>query len=92
MGYMEDLKKTLCDELEAIAHKGEMTLGTLDVVDKLTHSVKSIDTILAMEGYDTHRVRTPIRRHGLKSKLETLLPDAPDDHTREELQRLIDEM
>ena len=49
MKYMHELKEMLCDELEQIAQKGELTTGTLDVVDKLTHSVKSIVTIMAME-------------------------------------------
>ena len=28
-----------------------MTTSNLDVIDKLTHSIKSIDTIMAMHGY-----------------------------------------
>lgn len=51
MRYMEDLKEMLCDELDKIASKGELTAGTLDTVQKLTHSLKSIETIMAMEGY-----------------------------------------
>lgn len=51
MRYMEDLKEMLCDELDKIASKGELTAGTLDTVQKLTHSLKSIDTIMAMEEY-----------------------------------------
>ena len=44
----------LCDELDEIAKKGQLTMDSLDVVDMITHSIKSIDTILAMEeaGYD----------------------------------------
>lgn len=51
MRYMEDLKEMLCDELDKIASKGELTAGTLDTVQKLTHSLKSIETIMAMEDY-----------------------------------------
>lgn len=51
MRYMEELKDMLCDELDKIASKGELTAGTLDTVQKLTHSLKSIDTIMAMEDY-----------------------------------------
>jgi len=51
MRYMEELKGMLCDELDKIASKGELTAGTLDTVQKLTHSLKSIETIMAMEGY-----------------------------------------
>lgn len=44
-----DLKDMLCRELEQVANKGELSAGELDVVDKLTHSIKSIATIMAME-------------------------------------------
>ncbi len=51
MRYMEELKEMLCDELDKIASKGELTAGSLDTVQKLTHSLKSIETIMAMEDY-----------------------------------------
>ena len=44
-----DLKDMLCRELEQVTNKGELSAGELDVVDKLTHSIKSIATIMAME-------------------------------------------
>jgi hypothetical protein len=46
---MEELREMLCEELDKITKKGELSAGSLDVVDKLTHSIKSIDTIIAME-------------------------------------------
>lgn len=52
MKAMEDLREMLCKELEEITMKGGLTAGDLDAVDKLTHSIKSIDTIIAMEGAD----------------------------------------
>ena len=51
MTYIEDLKEMLCEELDKIASKGELTAGSLDTVDKLSHSLKSVLTIMAMEGY-----------------------------------------
>lgn len=51
MKYIEDLKEMLCDELDKIASKGELTAGSLDTVQKLSHSLKSVLTIMAMEGY-----------------------------------------
>lgn len=45
----EKLKGMLCDELEQITRKGELTAGSLDTVDKLTHAIKSVATIMAME-------------------------------------------
>lgn len=46
-----DLKDMLCEELEEITRKGELTAGSLDTVDKLTHSIKSLETIIAMNEY-----------------------------------------
>ena len=68
---MEELRKMLCAELEKITKKGELSAGSLDVVDKLTHSIKSIDTIMAMEdagysnegGYSYARRRDSMGRY-----------------------------
>lgn len=49
MHEMEELKEMLCDELEKITKHGKITAGILDTVDKLTHSIKSIETIMAMD-------------------------------------------
>lgn len=49
MEYMHELKEMLCEELEKIAREGELTAGSLETIDKLTHSIKSIATIMAME-------------------------------------------
>lgn len=50
MDKMYELREMLCAELDKVAKKGELSAGSLDVVDKLTHSIKSIDTIMAMGG------------------------------------------
>lgn len=49
MNDYEKLKGMLCDELEKITRKGELTAGSLDTVDKLTHAIKSVVTIMAMD-------------------------------------------
>ena len=46
---IEKLRRMLCDELDNIAEQGEINPGLLELIDKLSHSIKSIDTILAME-------------------------------------------
>lgn len=48
MQTFHDLKDMLCRELDEITRKGELTAGSLDTVDKLTHSIKSLETIIAM--------------------------------------------
>lgn len=53
MEGLYELRSMLCNELEKYGEKGEMTAGTLDIVDKLAHAVKNIDKIIAMsdDGY-----------------------------------------
>jgi hypothetical protein len=57
MHAMEELRKTLEKELEKISAKGTINETDLMHVDKLTHSIKSIDTIMAMQdaGYSETR-------------------------------------
>ena len=64
MEYLYDIKKMLCKELEQIARQQELSTGDLDVVDKLTHSIKSIVTIMAMEdsGYSYNNEYSGARR------------------------------
>ena len=50
MSKMHDMREMLCRELDELAKSGTLKLSDLDVIDKLTHSIKSIDTIEAMEG------------------------------------------
>jgi len=49
MEYYHDLKKKLCRELENYAKDGKLSAGDLEVIDKLTHSIKSLVTIITME-------------------------------------------
>lgn len=37
----EELEEMLCKELEEIVDKGELSAGSLDTVDKLTHALKN---------------------------------------------------
>lgn len=49
MHKMEMLRDRLCDELDELTGVEKISTSSLDAIDKLTHSIKSIDTILAME-------------------------------------------
>lgn len=50
MHKMEELKDMLCDELEPFVKKGRIeNIDDLRTIDLLTHSIKSLDTIIAME-------------------------------------------
>lgn len=46
-----DLKKMLCKELDEMTYNGNGRINTkedLEIIDLLTHSIKSIDTVIAM--------------------------------------------
>lgn len=49
MESMQKLKDMLTHELDEYARKGELTAGALDIVDKLSHALKSVTTVMAME-------------------------------------------
>ena len=49
MEYMHELKEKLCDELEEIAKKPDMSAGDLETVHKLTDTIKNIDKIDMLE-------------------------------------------
>ena len=74
MQKMEELREMLCAELEKITKKGELSAGSLDVVDKLTHSIKSIDTIMAMEdaGYSNESGYSYARGRGRNAKRDSM--------------------
>ena len=52
MKSLEKIKEMVCDELDNIAKRGELSAGSLETADKLTHTLKSVVTIMAMEDYD----------------------------------------
>lgn len=64
--YYHDLKKMLCKELENVANQKELSAGDLETVDKLTHSIKSLVTIMAMEdgGYSYNDGYSGMRGRG----------------------------
>ena len=49
MEYMHELKDKLCDELDEIARKGELGAGDLEIVHKLTDTIKNLDKIEMLE-------------------------------------------
>lgn len=49
MEYMYELKDKLCKELDEIARKPEMGAGDLEIIHKLTDTIKNIDKIDMLE-------------------------------------------
>ena len=74
MHKMEELRDMLCDELNEITKQGKVTSSNLDMIDKLTHSIKSIDTILAMEdaGYSNQSGYSYARGRGSNARRDSM--------------------
>ena len=49
MEYMHELKDKLCKELDEIARKPEMGAGDLEIIHKLTDTIKNLDKIEMLE-------------------------------------------
>lgn len=52
MEKLYDIKEKLCEELEEYARKQELGAGDLEVLHKLTDTIKNIDKISMLEGDD----------------------------------------
>ena len=52
MHEIYELKEKLMKELEEYGRKGELTAGSLDVVDKLSHTIKNLCKIIEKEEGD----------------------------------------
>ena len=50
---MQQLKHMLCKELDEVTMKGQLSMGDLEIVNKLTDTIKNIDKIEMLEG-DQH--------------------------------------
>lgn len=122
MKELYELKERLCDELKEYGKKGELSAGSLDVVDKLAHTVKNLDKIIMAyesdysgrwpddtkvygmnrgsyresyankRGSDGRYVSRGYSRSDLTAKLRELMDEAPDEHSRTEIHRLIEKM
>lgn len=46
-----EIEKMLCDELDELGQKGELTTGSLETVDKLAHALKNTQKVI--EYYET---------------------------------------
>lgn len=57
MDELYNLKDMLCEELEKIASKGELTAGSLETVDTLAHALKNLDKIIEAKEDDGYSGR-----------------------------------
>lgn len=70
MNAVYELKDKLCDELEEYGKKDKLDVGSLDVVDKLAHTIKNLDKIIeSYGGYSSEdrmmSYRGPYNRGGM---------------------------
>lgn len=74
MHKLEELREMLMDELNECVKKDELSTASLDIIDKLTHSIKSIDTIIAMEesDYSYEGGRSYARGRGRNAKRDSM--------------------
>ena len=104
MKELYELKESLLDELKDYGKK-DMTGGNLEIIDKLTHTIKNLCKIIEdgeysnWDGTRSYRrdsmgrySREGYSRHDLSDKLRELMNEAPDDRTRMEIKRLIEKM
>lgn len=49
MHKLYELKQMLCEELEQYGKKGELSAGSLDIIDKLAHAIKNLDKIIEVK-------------------------------------------
>lgn len=82
MHKMEELREKLVKELEELSSKGELSMGSLDAIDKLAHSIKCIDTILAMSGYSGDEYS-----YGRSYKRDSMGRYARDNYSRDNYSR-----
>ena len=105
MKELYELKENLIDYLKDYGKK-EMTSTNLEVIDKLTHTIKNLCKIIEdseysgyYDGTRSYRrdsmgryARDGYSRHDLSDKLRELINEAPDDRTRMEIKRLVEKL
>ena len=57
MHKLQELKERLCNELSEYGERSKLDAQTLDIVDKLAHTVKNLDKIISEGGYSGARYR-----------------------------------
>ena len=108
MSTYHEIKKMLCAELDEMADRGRIkTREDLEIIDLLTHSIKSVDTVIAMNeaGYSDKsdhylsgkrdsmgRYSRDDEHEGMMRDLHSLMRSAKDEETRMKFQRFIDDL
>lgn len=93
------LTKELHKTVEKLERSGDLSSGAIEYLDKLTHSIKSIKTIMAMEesGYSRRDSRGRYARDEYSASPEyaearEVIDRIPDEHIRREMERSLARM
>ena len=87
MHKLDELRDMLMDELEKCSDKGELSAGSLEVIDKLAHAIKSIDTIVAMEDAGYSNEYSNARGRGKNARRDSMGRYSSDDMSYDEYER-----
>ena len=72
MKSLEKLKDMLCEELDKIGKKGELSAGMLETVHKLTDTIKNIDKIEMYEQYEEDGGSSYARGRGRNARRDSM--------------------
>lgn len=103
MKYINELKERLCEELEEIAEKGDLSAGDLEAAHKLTDTIKNIDKIMVLEedGYSNdgdweargaYARRMGGERYGRRGTQRYYSRDSGTEHDRKSIERALSAM
>ena len=92
MHELHDLREMLCKELKEYGMKGDLSAGTLDIVDKLCHAIKNLDKIIEVDESEYSGRSYRSRRSEIASRLRSMASEAPDERTRHEMRSLASRM
>lgn len=70
MHELYELKEMLCEELKEYGKKGEMSTGSLEVVDKLAHTIKNLDKIIESYEEEEYSGRGSYEGDGMRGSYE----------------------
>lgn len=94
MKALYDLKDKLCDEINKIARKPDISASDLETVHKFTDSIKNIDKICMLEekGYSEDGYSRDGSREHMLLKLEDMMHDADSEKTKSAIRKCINEI
>jgi hypothetical protein len=100
----EIVTNKLADATKKIHSSGNLSVSDFDYLDKMTHTLKSIKTTMAMIGadgtfadekksyLDDYQESYVSNHERLLIDLKEMMPDAPDDQTKQEMRQLINRL